>query len=123
MITAADLKVGDKVGVCSGGWEHRAELKTVARRTATQVILDDHSRWTLRGKRVGEASSYHGSWLITVEDANELIASQRVKDERASFMRVIEDADYRSMTTVALREISGAVKRHEPQPSRKEPRP
>ena len=111
MITAADLKVGDKVGVCAGSWETRCELKTVKRRTATQIVLDDDSRWTMRGRRFGDGASYHGAWLVTEAEALELIDDQRAKRERAALLREIKDASYSNMTTVALREIADAVKR------------
>ena len=116
MITTADLKVGDKVGICSGGWETRCELRTVKRRTATQIILDDDTRWTKYGKKVGESSSYHGSWMVSEADAHERIAEQKARHERFSLLREIRDANYKDMPTTALREIADAVKRHQPKP-------
>lgn len=115
MITFADVKEGDKLGVCSGSWETTCELRIVTRKTATQMVLDDGSRWTKYGRRYGEGSSYHSSYLVTESDAIERIADYKVRMERASLLREIRDANYKSMNNVALREIADAVKRHTPQ--------
>jgi hypothetical protein len=115
LITVADLKEGDKVGVCSGGWKSRCELKTVARKTATQIVLDDGTRWTKYGRRHGEGYSYHSSYLVTEADARDLIVEWQAKRERAALLREIRDANYVAMPTTALREIADAVKLHTPQ--------
>lgn len=58
MINVNDLNVGDKIGVHpGGGWDPLCEIRTVTRKTATQIVLDDGSRWTTRGRKVGESSS------------------------------------------------------------------
>ena len=115
MIGFGDLNVGDKIGVSPGGWDPVCEVRSVTKKTTTQITLDDGSRWTQRGKKVGESSSWHGSFLITVQDAEERNAASRLKRERAMLVNELRNAQYGNLTLEALRELVAALKRLGPQ--------
>lgn len=115
MITIADLNVGDRVGVCFRGWDTRCELKAITRKTATQIVLEDGTRWTKYGRKVGEGVSYHASFLVSEDDAQERIAEYKAKAELQSLLRTIRDADYKAMPVERLRQIAALVKLSEAQ--------
>lgn len=62
-MSAHDLRgvvVGDAVAVFSYGISHTRIAKRVASKvSATQVTLDDGSRWLRRGKKFGSTDSFH----------------------------------------------------------------
>ena len=86
-----ELKVGDRVGVGGGGgWYQKCEIRTVAKRTATQVVLDDGSRWTTRGRLVGEGASYWRKHLMPEQEA---IAQNTETEKVATRKRLIESVE------------------------------
>lgn len=107
-----DLNVGDRIGVSPGGWDPMPEIRSVTKKTATQITLDDGSRWTKRGRKVGESESYHGSFLIAVEDAQERRVEALRKRERLALTRELRDALYGKLPTDALREMVEIIKKY-----------
>lgn len=85
-----ELNVGDQIVIQRRtgifGNRPRFTIRTIAKKTATQITLDDGERYMLRtGERYGNGDSYHGSCLathwdpqqgtdyMTIEQAQELI--------------------------------------------------
>lgn len=112
MMTTDNLKVGDRVGVGGGGWNPVFTIRTVAKRTATQVVLDDGSRWTRRGYRVGEAARYTRDFLVSEQEANERNEDARKKQERSALIREVRDTDFRAVSDEGLRLILQILKEH-----------
>lgn len=100
MLDTSNLKVGDKVGV--GGCGEMAPIKTVARRTATQVILDDGSRWNQRGRKVGNAG-YSREWLLTEQEAQERNADAEKRRKYNELVREVREIALRSISEDGLR--------------------
>lgn len=82
------LKEGDKVGACER-WS--AAILTVKKRTKTQLVLSNGSRWSIRtGRKFGD-----GSWsfalLTTEEEGREKIAELRAQRLRQESVKKLND--------------------------------
>ena len=96
------MSVGDLVGVCNGGgWNTIAELRTVARKTSTQAILDDGSRWNKYGRKVGQ-TSWSRSFLVTAEDARQRISAQVAERIHNGLVRKVRDLKLSEITDKGL---------------------
>ena len=72
------LKVGDKVGIDTGGYNTLYTIRTVARTTATQVILDNDKKYNHNGQELG---TKYGDYLVPYERAVEF--NNQREEERA----------------------------------------
>lgn len=82
------LAVGDVVGV-TGNYYSGPSIKSVERRTKTQVILNGGMRFNLSGRQVG-GSTYSSMHLCTAESAREdlrVMKLERWRKDTGSFMR------------------------------------
>jgi hypothetical protein len=105
-VSVPDLKVGDKIGVSGGGWEPMPEIRTVAKRTATQVVLDDGTRWNKYGRKVGHGSSgYYRQRLMTLAEAEEQRAEALKNRARKKLMRDVRDLDLDKISDEGLQKI------------------
>jgi hypothetical protein len=88
------LTVGDEVGVIEPqNWgPSSGSVLTVSKRTATQVVLSDDSRWNTHGHEIG-GRTYHRRYLITPADARERLAAAQTDRERRN--RINELCDTR----------------------------
>lgn len=109
MIDATILKVGDKVGI--GGMGEVVPVKTVARRTATQVILDDGTRWNKRGRRIGQ-DGWHRDWLMTEQEAQERNAEAEQRRKRNELIRQVREIALRGVSDEGLRLMLVVAKDH-----------
>lgn len=110
LLNFSALKVGDRVGV-SSRYSAMCEVKVVAKRTATQVILDDGSRWNKHGRRIGEAG-YMRAWLMTEQDANERNEDERKRIERGDLVRSAREIVFGEISDDGLRMILQVAKDH-----------
>lgn len=109
MFDVTTLNVGDRVGV--GGHGELCPVKTVARRTATQVILDDGTRWNKRGRRIGDGG-WARDWLMTEQDANERNEEARAKQVRRELVRMVRDFQLNDVSDDGLRMMLQVAKDH-----------
>lgn len=112
LLVVDNLKVGDKVGVSGYGWNPIHSIKTVAKRTATQVVLDDGSRWNKHGHKIGEHSAWHRSYLMTVADAESRNAEETKRRARLALVREVKDFDWNDVDDEGLRLVLQAAKDH-----------
>lgn len=112
MLNVDELKVGERVGVCGGSWNTACELRMVARRTATQMILDDGSRWNKRGREVGKGTGYYRRFLVSEQEAIERIKDETTKRARRELVREAEDIKLGSISDDGLRMILRLAKDH-----------
>lgn len=83
MIDTIQLKSGDKIGVArSGGWSNHYSVQTIKSVSKTgQVTLENGDRFTKDGRMMG-GSSFRSTWLVSVEEVESRIASDKVRHER-----------------------------------------
>jgi hypothetical protein len=112
-IKVLELKVGDRVGVMnSGGWNPLAEIKTVTKKTATQVVLSDGTRWNKYGRMIGEGSSWHRGFLMTVEEAEKRRADELQRRARLKLIQEVRDFDWKNVSDEGLRVILQVAEGH-----------
>lgn len=111
-IRPLELNVGDRVGVCPSGWYPVPEIRTVTRKTATQVILDDGSRWNKYGTQLGEGSSYHRSHLMTVEEAEKQRAEEVARRKHLALVQQVEAIKFKNVNDDGLHQILQVAKDH-----------
>lgn len=112
-MNTVDLKVGDKVGVVSAsGWGLRdAVILSVRRRTATQITLDDGSRWTEKGRQIGIGrSAFNWSYLVSESEAIALNEEARIQRARKNLERDVRNIDPQFITNAGLQEILSVAK-------------
>lgn len=72
------LQVGTKIGVIG---QHSTAVLTVTKRTPSQIVLSDNSRWGLKTGRKHGASEWSYESLVSEQDARERI--EHIRAERA----------------------------------------
>lgn len=92
----ATLKVGDIVGVTQR-YGYLPELKQVARRTKTQVVLQDGSKFNKYGRSVG-GDAWSRRWLMTADEAKERRAETERKAKRNNAIRKLREFNYAALT-------------------------
>ena len=102
MINVNDLKVGDKIGVSGFGWNNAAEIRVVAKRTATQVVLDDGSRWNKYGRKIGEGSTYQRQFLMSEQEAATRNAEERKRMKRLALIGKVRDLNFKNVSDEGL---------------------
>lgn len=113
MLNVSELKVGDRIGVSGGaGWYQKADIRTVAKRTATQVVLDDGTRWTKSGRMMGDHSKYWRKYLITEADAITQNAETEKVLARKRLIDSVEDIKFKNVSDDGLRMILQVAKDH-----------
>ena len=112
MLTTDGLKVGDKVGVVGGGWGDTCVIRTVAKRTATQVVLDDGTRWTRRGYKVGSGGSYYREFLVDERDAIQRAADYEARTKRSKLIQMVRDLDLKQIANEGLTAMLQAADDH-----------
>lgn len=111
------LKVGDLVGVYE---RYRAAVLKVTKRTKTQIVLSDGSRWTVgRGYKVG-ASTWSYDSLVSEKDARERIVELKEASEIAGAANRLREVTWRELTLPQLNkfialldEIEAPLKLHD----------
>lgn len=104
-----DVKVGDAVAVVSGFHKDTVSRRVVSRVTATQVVLDDGTRWTRRGYRVGASES---KWCRSYAKPWDEAEHQQKVDERTrrELARLIEQKTvFSSLSMDQLKRIKAIV--------------
>ena len=112
MLNVTDLKVGDLVGVADTGFNSMCEIKTVAKRTATQVVLNDGSRWTRNGRKVGEGDRFYRAFLLTEQEAIERNAEENKKRKRNALVTQARDIRFKDISDEGLVMILQVAKDH-----------
>ena len=109
-INALTLSIGDQVGVTSNGnWSSRTSVLTVARKTATQVILSDGTRWNKQGRKVSEVGAWSRSFLIPVPEARERMAAEAKVQQRSVLIRKIRELELTAVSEKGLLDILKAA--------------
>ena len=104
-VDVPSLKVGDSVGV-SNRHNDGCSILQVAKRTATQVILSDGSRWNKYGRNIGVKGSLFGrSLLLTVADAKDRIAEYHKEIARAKLVNQFRAIEWRELSDGQLLRI------------------
>lgn len=106
------LKVGDSVGIGGGGFHNGVcEIRKVVRRTATQVTLDNGTRWNSNGRRIGERGYYHG-FLMTEQEAVEINEETKKRMERQALVRSVRGLEFGNISDDGLRMMLTVAKDH-----------
>lgn len=101
-VVVSELKVGDRVGVSDSGWTPDISIRTVTKRTPTQITLDDGSRWTKYGRKVGESHSYLSSFLLSEKDAIERKSEADAKRKHQLLVQKCKDIDFKRVSDEGL---------------------
>lgn len=98
------LAVGDTVGVANRH-DAGATLLKVTKRTATQVVLSDGSRWNKRGTEIGDGSKWYRRYLMTSKEAEERISDYAETREHASLASRLEKFRFRDLDIDTLKKL------------------
>lgn len=97
----AALKVGDEVGIGGYGTYVSYSVRTVEKRTATQVTVAGE-RFNKRGNKIGGRSRFSATYLISVEEARERIAAQRATLARNQARNALREFSYSALSDEQL---------------------
>lgn len=102
----AALQVGQEVGINE---RFQASIVTVAKRTATQLIMSDGSRWTIkRGSRVGATTWSYGS-LYGAEETRALIRQRNHEKAAIQAAKRLSGYPWRNLNREQLQRIEAFV--------------
>jgi hypothetical protein len=107
------LAVDDKVGVWTavglGGRFGAADVLTVTKRTPTQAVLSDGSRWTLRGREVGR-SEWSRRFLCSPDEARERAAEAAKEATRQDRIYRLRDTRWDRLSDETLAQVLALLK-------------
>jgi len=101
----SDLKPGDNVVVCSGGWRSYMRVETVTRTTPKQIIIKSNRYWKQNGREVG---NHYGSRL---EQATpELIQEIKEKIYRSKLINYLSGYNVNHWNKLSTEHLERIVK-------------
>ena len=109
----AALKAGDAIGYKeSGGWYGaRTTLTTVARKTATQVILANGKRFNKYGREVGAGDRFHvAPWLVPEKEARESMARELADSKQRALAHELSDHKWKDESTETMLKVKAILK-------------
>ncbi len=101
------LQVGQEVGVDE---RYHAAIRTVTKRTPTQITLSDGTRWTVkRGNRIGASTWSYGS-LWDAAECRENIRRKNHEKEALQAAKRLTDYPWRNFTREQIERVEAFVK-------------
>ena len=100
------IKVGDAIGISE---QYRSAVLKVTKRTATQIVLSDGSRWSLsRGRKVG-ASTWDYSSLVSEKDARARIEELKNENEKRKAHNRLREYAWRDLSLDQLMKFTALL--------------